>query len=105
VRVADRVTPWYEPEIATFVEKSTGSVLTVNLALEAPAGMVTLDGTLAANVLLLESETTAPPDGAGPLSVTVPVDEPRPITLDGLRVSDTSVGGRTMSVAVLVMPL
>jgi hypothetical protein len=50
----------------------TADVFTVKLALVAPAGTVTLDGTVAAPVLLLERDTTAPPLGAGPLIVTVP---------------------------------
>jgi hypothetical protein len=36
------------------------------------AAHVTLAGTVAADVLSLDSDTTAPPSGAGPLSVTVP---------------------------------
>jgi len=52
-------------------------------ALVAPAATVTLEGTLAAVVLLLESVTCAPPVGAGPLSVTVPVEEFPPVTLVG----------------------
>ena len=60
---------------------------TVNAALVAPAAIVTLAGTLAAVVLLLESATCAPPAGAGPLNVTVPVDELPPTTLVGFSVS------------------
>lgn len=42
---------------------------------------------------MLESWTTAPPAGAGPLNVTVPVTEPRPpTTLAGFRVSEETVG-------------
>jgi hypothetical protein len=48
-------------------------VLTVKVALVAPAGTVTLDGTLA-NVLLLLNPTVLPPEGAAALKVTVPVD-------------------------------
>ena len=81
----------------------------MKVALVAPAPTVTLDGTLATVVLLLESVTCAPPAGAGPLSVTVPVDEFPPVTLVGLSVNEESVGagggaGVTVSVVDLVAP-
>src|SRR5438034_4408710 len=79
--------------MVTTVEEPTGVVLTVKVALVLPAGTVTLAGTVAAPVLLLDKLTTAPPLGAGPLSVTVPVEELPPVTLVGLRLSDESVGG------------
>jgi hypothetical protein len=44
---------------------------------------VTLAGTDAAAVLLLDRVTTAPPVGAEPLRVTVPVEEVPPVTLAG----------------------
>src|SRR5947209_2856431 len=62
-------------------------VFTVKFALVTPAGMNTLDGTLAAP-LLLESATCAPPAGAGPLNVTVPVEEFPPMTLVGFSASE-----------------
>src|SRR6267378_1070292 len=68
--------------MVTVVDAVTGLVFTGNVALVAPAGTVTLEGTLAAP-LLLESATCAPPAGAGPLSVTVPVEEFPPVTLVG----------------------
>lgn len=68
-------------------------MLTVNNAVVAPAATVTLEGTLAAVVLLLENVTCTPPVGAGPLSVTVPVEEFPPVTLIGFSVSDERVGG------------
>jgi len=89
------------------VEISTNPVFTGNVTLAVPAGTSTLEGTLAAE-LLLESETLAPPAGAGALSVTVPVEDcSPPTTLAGLRVSEVTVGsgtGLTVSEAVLVVP-
>src|SRR6267143_1682241 len=73
--------------MVTVVDAVTTLVLTVKVALVAPAGTATLEGTLAAP-LLLESATVAPPAGAGPLSVTVPVEEFPPVTLLGFSVSD-----------------
>lgn len=80
--------------MVTEVEPATAVVRTVNVALAAPATTVTLEGALAAVVLLLESVTRAPPAGAGPLNVTVPVEDcAPPITLAGFRPSDERVGG------------
>ena len=69
----------YEAEIVAEVDMRTIDVFTVKVALLLPAGTVTLEETLAA-VLLLESITCAPPAGAGPLNVTVPVEDCRPPT-------------------------
>ena len=96
--------------MVTAVDAVTALVLTVNVALAAPAATVTLEGTLAAVVLLLESVTIAPPDGAAPLSVTVPVEEFPPVTLEGFSVNELRVGsgvgaGVTVSEADLVAPL
>ena len=93
----------------TGVDAATALVVTVKVALVAPAGTVTpLDGTLAAAILLLESVTWAPPAGAGPLSVTVPVEDCKPpTTLVGFSVSDERGGGVegvTVSAAVLLTP-
>ena len=73
------------------VETRTMDVLTLKVALLAPAGTITLEGTLTA-LLLLESATCAPPAGAGPLRVTVPVEDVPPITLVGLSISEETVG-------------
>ena len=100
----------YEAEIVTEVEKRTMDVSTVKVALVAPAGTITLEGTLAAPVLLLESMICTPPAGAGALSVAVPVEDcAPPITLVGYSVSEESEGaageaGVTVSEAVLVTP-
>ncbi|SRR6266571_5760516 len=73
--------------MVTVVDEATALVLTVNVALVAPASIVTLRDTLA-GPLLLESATCAPPVGAGPLNVTVPVEEFPPATLVGLSESE-----------------
>src|SRR5437763_14806928 len=66
-------------------------VFTVNVALVAPAGTVALEGTLAAP-LLLSRAPFAPPAGAGPLSVTVAVEDCKPpITRVGFSVSEERV--------------
>jgi hypothetical protein len=54
--VAVRVVPLYEAEIVAEVEMRTKDVLTVKVALVAPAGTITLEGTVAAP-LLLERKT------------------------------------------------
>ena len=82
----------------TGVDTATALVVTVKVALMAPAGTVTpLDGTLAAAILLLESVTWAPPAGAGPLRVTVPVEDCKPpTTLVGFSASKERIGPTIM---------
>jgi hypothetical protein len=104
------VAPLYLAEIVADVEMSTMAVPTLKFAVVDPAGMNTLDGTLAAP-LLLERVTVAPPAGAGALSVTVPVEDSRPpTTAEGLSVNEERVtggggGGVTVREADLVTPL
>ena len=77
----------------TDVEAVTVFDVIVNVALVDPAGIVTLAGTVAALVLLLESVTAAPPDGAAAVSVAVPVAFAiPPVTFVGEIESDESVG-------------
>ena len=82
----------------------TAEVLIVNVAVVLPAATVTLDGTFVAVVLLLDSVTTAPAPGAGPVRVTVPVDVFPPRTELGLRATEDNASGVTVSVAVLATP-
>ena len=93
--------------MVTGVDAATALVLIVKVALLLPAGTVTLEGTLAAP-LLLESVTCAPPAGAAPLSVTVPVEDcTPPTTLVGFNVSEETVGrggGLTVSEADVLTP-
>jgi hypothetical protein len=79
--------------MVAWVNADTGLVLIVKVAVLLPAGTVTLEGTLAA-ALLLESATCAPAPGAGPLSVTVPVDDCAPVTLLGFNVTEVADGRR-----------
>ena len=101
--VADPVAPPVEAVKVTRVWNDTSLVEAVNVALVEPAGTVTLVGTVATAVLLLDSVTTVPPDGAGLLNVTVPWEVVPPYTEVGLSVTDNgpAVGeGSTQSVAV-----
>lgn len=88
---------------------ATDFVVTAKVALLLPAATVTLVGTVATLVLLLESDTTAPPLGAALLSVTVPCAVLPPTTLAGLSARDASetgggASGFTVNVADLVTP-
>lgn len=80
VKCADLVTPPYSAEIFTAVELDTAAVETGNEALALPSGTVKLAGTIAAEGLSLDRDITAPPAGAAPLSITVPVELLPPTT-------------------------
>jgi hypothetical protein len=87
------------------VDVVTELVLTVNVALVAPAGMFTLAGTVATAVLLLVSVTTAPDPDAAAFSVTGPWDVVPPTTLVGLSVNELTTGAAvTERVIVSVDP-
>jgi hypothetical protein len=87
--------------MVTFVVLLTGVVVTVKVALVAPAATVTLAGVVAA-ALLSERVTSAPPVGAAPVSRTVLVEELPPVTDVGLMVTLLTTGRLTVRVAVLV---
>jgi hypothetical protein len=89
--------------MATDVLVATGAVATENVAVVAPEPTVTLTGTVATEALLLLIVTTAPLPGAGPFSVTVPVDELPPRTDVGLNVTELRVAAVTVKVAVFVI--
>lgn len=75
---------------------------TENVLEVAFAAIVTLVGTVA-TALLLPSVTSAPPAGAGPFSVTVPVDALPPRTDVGLNVTELRVAAVTVKVAAFVI--
>jgi hypothetical protein len=64
----------------------TAVVVSMKVALELPAGTLTLGGTPAEELLLL-NVTNTPPVGAAPLKVTVPMARVPPVTPAGF--SDT----------------
>ena len=66
---------------------------------------MTLAGTLATADDVVLSDTTAPPTGAAPVSVTVPWESMPPSTLFGLIENELNDGGFTVIEAVLVDPL
>src|SRR3990172_879346 len=104
VRVEDFETPPYRPEMVTAVETDTGKVVIAKVALLAPAATVTDDGTVAAEGVPLDSDTTAPPARAGASSVTVPVDPFPPTTVEGLRESESRTRGITDRLVDMVTP-
>lgn len=75
--------PAYVADMTTVVAVETLVVFTVKVAAVAPCGTVTLAANVVSLVSLVVSFTSAPPVGAGPLRLTVPVDELPPITLEG----------------------
>src|SRR5215208_3544043 len=79
--------------MVTVFVRLTPLVETAKEALEAPAATVTVGGTEATDELLLVSVTTAPPGGAAPPSLTVPVDVCPPTTPNGFSVKSVKVGG------------
>src|SRR6266850_2249801 len=108
VSVAVLVAPPYEPVIVTGVDALTAAVVIANVALVLPAAIVTLAGTVAALVLLLDSVMTAPPAGAALVSLAVPCEAVPPVTLVGFTETDESDagggGGETVNAALLVAP-
>ena len=106
VRVAVLVTLPALAVIVIGVDVLTTLVPIANVAVVAPCGTVTLAGTVATEVLLLESDTANPPDGAAAVNVTVPWDPFPPTTEVGLtETAESAAGGGTgvtVNVAVLV---
>ena len=77
--VAVAVLPDSVAVISAGTEAATADVVTVKVALVLPYATVTLEGTDAL-ALLEASDTDVPPDGAGAVKVTVPVEEVPPTT-------------------------
>jgi hypothetical protein len=90
--------------IVTAFADVTVLVVTVKVAVVLPAATVTVPGTVATDVRLLESATTTPPVGAAPESVTVPVDGAGPLTVVGFKLSALNVGAVTVKFTVRTKP-
>src|SRR5262249_39454364 len=80
------------PVIVTIVGVLTPEVVTANVALVAPAAIVTLPGTPATFGLLLERVTVAPEAGAAFVRVADPCDAVPPVTVVGLSAIADNVG-------------
>jgi hypothetical protein len=108
VRVAARVTPPALAVIIADVDVVTALVGIAKVELVVPCATETLAGTVAAAVLLLDSDTTKPPDGAAEVRATAPCEEVPPVTLVGFTATVESAagaaGGETVSVALRVAP-
>jgi len=86
--------------IVTPVFAVTVEVLTLKVALDAPAATVTLAGTEATDVFALLSVTTAPPLGAAAVNVIVPRDVVPPTTEVGLTLTADRLAGVGVGVGV-----
>src|SRR5260370_29524391 len=85
--------------IDTDIVAVTGLVCTGKSAELCPPATVTVEGTWACESLLCRF-TTCPPDGAGPVNVTVPVAGLPPVTVFGDTVSDDKAGGGGLTLTV-----
>jgi hypothetical protein len=87
------------------VDAAIGVVEIVNVALVAPAAMLTAVGTEATAGSLLASPITAPVAGAGTFKSSVAVEEAPALNVVGLKLSETSVAaGFTVSTADRISP-
>ena len=86
-------------EITALVSLLTTLVVTLNVVVIEPAGMVTVVGTRA---LKLDdaNETVVPPVGAGPEMIKVPVVDVPPTTGEVDQVTCTGIGARTLTKAL-----
>lgn len=93
VNVVVRLTPPYVAVITTLVFVVTAEVVTLKVAVEAPAATVTLAGTAATEAFALLRLTTAPPLGAPLVNVTVPFEAVPPTTEVGLTLTAETLAG------------
>ena len=104
VRTAAAAVPFAVAVIVAEVFADTGTVVTVNVAVVAPSGTVTVAGTPAA-ALLLERLTNKPPVGATLSRVIMPVAVAPPVTPAGVIVMAETRGAVTVRSAFAAVPL
>jgi hypothetical protein len=92
--VADR-----EAEMVAVVGCWTNCATAVNVVLTDPAGTLMTVGTVTL-AWLLDKLTVAPPMGAGPFSVTIPIELAPPMRLVGLSVRLVGISGVMVKVAL-----
>src|SRR5437016_2439176 len=102
LRLADLLTVPNEAVMVTELLPAEALVVIVKLTEVLPAGTVTDAGTDASEGLLLVSLTEVPPVGAGPESVTVPVEGAPASTVVGIKVREAKAGELTRSVVLMV---
>src|SRR5262245_64930760 len=101
MRSTDRDVPPYVAVIVIRNSPPVSRVPMVNEAVVAPAATVTFAGIVVVTPgSLLSIVTTAPPEGAGPLSVTVAFTDPPPGTLVLSRPMDNNVAAAGGAVTV-----
>jgi len=93
------VTPPRDAEMVGVLFLGTTLVVALKVAEVTPAGTVSVEGTVATDVLLLARMTTAPPVGAGLFRLTVPVDVVPPTTLIGFSTREETANGTMVKVA------
>jgi hypothetical protein len=102
VKLSD--TPFAETVITAVSSIVTAATVAVNPALPAPAGTVTLPGTVTL-ALLSASATAKPPLAAGLFNETVQLDDPGALTVAGAHVTPLNVTGTLrFTVAVRLCP-
>jgi len=79
--------------MVTMVLAVTEDVAIANVAVKLFSGAVAFAGTLATAGLLLESEISAPPNGAPELKTTVPLEGSPPTTVEGFVENVDNVAG------------
>lgn len=99
------VTPFAAAVTVTFAFSATGRDVSSKVAVVAPAGTVTVAGTVPRLALLEVRFTTKPPVGATLLSVTVPVALLPPTTEAGANVRSVNAGALIARFAVPDLPL